>query len=213
MELAELADLIMSRRSVRSWKEQEVPENLLLKAVELATWAPNAGNQQNWHFYVVLDRKTIGAIADAAQARADEIAAWPEQATGAAYGRRQVFFRPAPALVAVAASPYRSPPDQIIAVRANTDPRAREMQEWRRSVDSGIQSVASAIATMLLVLHQMGLGTVWMTGPLQAKGDIEKIIGVPTGQNLAALVAVGYAAATPAARPRRPLADVCTVVR
>ena len=37
---------------------------MLLQAIELATWAPNGGNQQNSHFYVIVNRDTLGAIAE-----------------------------------------------------------------------------------------------------------------------------------------------------
>ena len=50
MELGELTNLIKSRRSVRDWQDREVSEQLLLQAIELATWAPNGGNQQNLAF-------------------------------------------------------------------------------------------------------------------------------------------------------------------
>ena len=56
MKLTELSDLIKGRRSVRVWQNKAVPEDLLLQAIELATYAPNAGNQQNWRFYVILKR-------------------------------------------------------------------------------------------------------------------------------------------------------------
>jgi nitroreductase len=46
METAELAKLIKSRRSIRFWEDKPVPEELLLQAVELATWAPNGANAQ-----------------------------------------------------------------------------------------------------------------------------------------------------------------------
>ncbi len=68
------AKLIMSRRSIRRWQQKEVPEHLLTRAVELATWAPNAGNFQNWRFYIILNEETRKAIADAVQVSADKIA-------------------------------------------------------------------------------------------------------------------------------------------
>ena len=43
MELTDLASLIRSRRSIRRWQDREVSEDLLLQAIELATWAPNGG--------------------------------------------------------------------------------------------------------------------------------------------------------------------------
>jgi nitroreductase len=76
-----------------------------------------------------------------------------------------------------------------------------------------IQSVASAIAYLLLILHQMGLGAVWMTGPMQAKGDIEKILNVPEGMDLVALVPVGYPAENPAPRERKAVKDVIRVIQ
>ena len=46
MELNDLDTLIKGRYSVRNWQEKDVPEELLLQAIEMATWAPSGGNQQ-----------------------------------------------------------------------------------------------------------------------------------------------------------------------
>jgi len=73
MKFDDLANLIKTRRSIRSWQDKQVSEDLLIQAIELATWAPNGGNQQNWHFYTIVNRETIKAIAGAVQASADRI--------------------------------------------------------------------------------------------------------------------------------------------
>jgi nitroreductase len=73
--------------------------------------------------------------------------------------------------------------------------------------------VASAIAYLLLVLHSMGLGVVWMTGPMQAKGEIEQIIGAPAGMDLVAFIPVGYPAECPVSKGRRPVDEIYTVIR
>ncbi len=217
MELADLANLITHRRSIRRWQDKEVSEELLFQAIELATWAPNGGNQQNWHFYIIVNRDIIKAIADVVQASADKIASWPEagsfgETTAKLLGRAS-FFRNAPAAIAVAASRYQSPVDQILAVREKADARAGQIREWRNMADTRIQSVASAIAYLLLILHQMGLGAVWMTGPMQAKGEIEKILQMPPEMDIAAFIPVGYPAESPDPRERRPVREVCEVVR
>ena len=63
------------------------------------------------------------------------------------------------------------------------------MLQWSTSIDSRIQSVSSGIGYLLLALHQMGLGATWMTGPIsQAKGDIEKILNVPSDIDIIAMV-------------------------
>jgi len=217
MELADLGNLIRGRRSIRRWQETEVPESLLMQAIELATWAPNAGNQQNWHFYIILNRGTIGAIADAVQVSSDLLASWPEaeQFGDAAiwWKERAAFFRSAPAAIAVAAAQYHSLVDQILAAREQTDPRAGQMRQWRNVCNSRIQSVASAITYLLLILHQMGLGAVWMTGPIQAKGKIESILQVPPEMDIVAFIPVGYPAESPSPKERRPIDEVCEVIR
>ncbi len=217
MELADLGNLIRGRRSIRRWQETRVPESLLMQAIELATWAPNAGNQQNWHFYIILNRDTIRAIADAVQASSDLMASWPEaeQFGDAAvrWKERAAFFRNAPAAIAVAAAQYQSLVDQILVAREKGDPQAGRMRQWRNVCNSRIQSVASAITYLLLVLHQMGLGAVWMTGPMQAKGEIEGILQVPPEMDIVAFIPVGYPAESPSPKDRRPLNEVCEVVR
>jgi nitroreductase len=217
MKTSEMAELIRGRRSIRSWLEKPVNEDMLLQAIELATWAPNGGNQQNWLFYVILNKNVINSIADAVQARANYFASLPEASQiGENLTRllkRSDFFRNAPSIIAVATSPYKSPLDQILADRKKTDPKVQEMSRWRSVANTRIQSVSSAIAYLLLVLHQMGLGAVWMTGPMQAKGDIEKIVNVPEGMDLVALIPVGYPAENPAPRERKPVKDVTHVIR
>jgi nitroreductase len=217
MNTAELTALIKGRRSIRSWQDKPVVEKDLLQAVELATYAPNGGNQQNWRFFVILKRETINSIVSAVQARADMMAAWPEAAkfgdTAATGAKKASFFRSAPAIIAVGASQYQSAVDQLMEVRGKTDPKGKEMQEWRNISNSKIQSVSSAIAYLLLVLHQMGLGAVWMTGPMQAKGDIEKILKVPAGMDLVALIPVGYPAENPPLKERKPVSQICEVIK
>ena len=71
---------------------------------------------------------------------------------------------------------------------------------------------SAAVSYLLLVLHQMGLGAVWMTGPLQAKTEIEHILGVPEQMDLVAIIPVDYPAETPT-RDRKPISEVCKVIK
>ncbi|MEE8414204.1 MAG: nitroreductase family protein [Dehalococcoidales bacterium] len=216
MELNDLDTVIKGRYSVRSWQEKDVPEELLLQAIELATWAPNGGNQQNWRFYLVMNKDTIGAIADAVQAKADKMASWPDADKFLGVNRvrsRAGFFRGAPAVIAVASSQYQSPVDKLLEANEGKEAEAGVIRRWRNTADSRIQSVSAAIAYLLLVLHQMGIGSLWMTGPMQAKEDIENILKVPAEFDIIALIPVGYAADGPGDRTRKAIQEVCQVVR
>jgi nitroreductase len=217
MELTDLEHLIKTRRSVRRWQDKPVPEELLLKAVELASWAPNGGNMQNWFFYLITRKEVIQAIADAVQQSVDLMCSWPEAAefgdTFKRYSQFSTFFRTAPAAVAVASAPYQSPADRLLEMRADRDPQARQMREWRRIADSRIQSVAAAIAYLLLVFHRLGLGATWMTGPIQAAGAIQAILGVKPGWEIVAFIPVGYPEGPVREQTRKAVSEITEVVR
>ena len=217
MEYKELENLIKTRTSIRRWQEKPVSEELLLKAVELATWAPNGGNVQNWYFYIITSPKTINAIADAVQASVDLMASWPEVEefgnTFKNYSRFSTFFRTAPAAIAVASSRYQSLADRLLEKREKVDPRAREMRDWRNIADSRIQSTSAGIAYLLLILHQMGLGATWMTGPMQAAGAIQKILKIKTGWELVTFIPVGYPDDQERPRSRKLVEEVTEVIR
>ena len=216
METSELASLIKSRRSIRAWQDKSVPEQLLLQAVGLATWAPNGGNRQPWYFYVIVNRDIINSIADATKATAEYVATWPEAAElgemVTMMTQRAGAFRSAPAAIVAAVRKYQSPLDQVLAAREKTDARAAQIRQGEHIVNSRIQTVSAAISYLLLVLHQMGLGAVWMTGPLQAKAEIEKILEVPPEMDVVAYIPVGYPDETPV-RDRKPVSEVCKIIK
>ncbi len=126
---------------------------------------------------------------------------------------RRAPLSDAPSLVAIGAGRRENPLAKVMEARANVDTRAAQMLQWDRTIDSRIQSVSAAIAYLLLVLHQLGLGAVWMTGPLpSSKGDVEKILKVPEDMDIVALIPVGYPADSPAGQ-RKPVSEVCEVIR
>ena len=196
MNIQDLENLIKGRRSVRQWKKQEVPDELLKKAVELATWAPNGGNYQGWRFIIVKKKEMIEKMANAVQSVSDKIASWPEatswQEDVRRYQKNASFFRNAPACLGVFSGVYQSPMDKVLIARESFDPEAKEILGFRRSAPTAVQSTAAAVTTMLLVLHHMGLGAVWLVSPIQAKKEIEAILNVPSNTDLICLVAVGY---------------------
>lgn len=51
----DLAEAIKKRRSIRYFKNEEIPEEKITKMLEAACLAPTAGNVQTWKFIVVKD--------------------------------------------------------------------------------------------------------------------------------------------------------------
>ena len=215
MDIETLERLIKSRRSIRKWKKEMVPDGLLMKAIELGTWAPNGGNFQAWQFVVVKNQKVIENMAKSVQSVTDKIASWPETQKWPDETKRfqqnASFFRNAPVCIGVFTRDYQSLADKVLLARGPSDKEAQQILASRRSSPTSVQNAAAAATTMLLALHQMGLGAVWLAGPLTAKAEIEKILEVPSGMNLACLVAVGYPDESPQ-KDRKPLTEVVKII-
>jgi nitroreductase len=211
METDELGKIITQRRSIRQWKKEDVPDHLLRRAVELATWAPNGGNFQGWHFTVIKNSTVLSKMADAVQSTVDKMVSWPETAPWKEEMERSQknasFFRDAPASVAVFVNRYQSHLDKVLEARGTADEEAREILAFRKFAPTAIQSAAAAVATMLLALHSMGLGAVWLGAPLLAKKTIESILQTAPDLDLVCLVAVGYPAELPQ-KDRKPVDKV-----
>lgn len=214
--LQQLESLIKSRRSIRKWKQDPVPEDLIRKALELGTWAPNGGNRQNWKFLVITNRSHIVSMADIVQHEVETIASWPEAArhgeTFDRWKKSSSFFRSAPVCIAVLMSNYESLADEILKARVRSDGSLRKIVEGRQLANSGLQSVAAAISYLVLALHAEGLGAIWLTGPLLAKRKLEEFLRIPDERNLVALVSVGYPDEQPT-QTRRPVTEVVEFLR
>ncbi|MCW3990654.1 MAG: nitroreductase family protein, partial [Candidatus Bathyarchaeota archaeon] len=52
----ELIKTIFSRRSIRKYTEESVPEEHVTTILEAAMAAPSASNKKPWHFVVVTER-------------------------------------------------------------------------------------------------------------------------------------------------------------
>ena len=55
---------IMSRRSIRKFKNTPVTDDQIKILLESAMQAPSAGDGRPWHFVVIKDRQKLNAIAD-----------------------------------------------------------------------------------------------------------------------------------------------------
>jgi len=215
MNIQDLEKLIKGRRSVRQWKKQEVSDDLLKKAIELATWAPNGGNFQGWRFVVVKNREVIEKMANAVQSVADKIASWPESAAleeMERYRKNTSFFRNAPVVIATFVGQYQSVMDKALLARGASDQDANRILTFRRTAPTSIQSISAAVTTLLLVFHQMGLGAVWLGAPLMAKREIETILKAPAGLDVTGLVAVGHPDESPQ-KGRKPVDQVLEFIR
>ena len=53
---------IRTRRTVRDFKSDPVPDLIVHRILQAARWAPSSSNTQPWHFIVVRERATIAEL-------------------------------------------------------------------------------------------------------------------------------------------------------
>lgn len=71
-----------------------------------------------------------------------------------------------------------------------------------------IQAIGACIQNMLLTIHHLGLGGVWLGEILKHREEVEDILGVPESLELMAVIAVGHPAEEKRSGKRKPLDQV-----
>jgi nitroreductase len=98
VENMDILKVIKGRRSVRAFRSDEVPPEIVGKLLDAAMWAPSAGNIQPWEFIVIRKPKIKGKLVEAAL--------------------DQTFIEEAPVVIVVCANENRS--SQRYGVRGKT---------------------------------------------------------------------------------------------
>ncbi len=179
----EVLECIKNRRSIRKFTDAPVTEEEIRDIVAAAAYAPSWKNSQIARYVVLQDREKLDKLAE-------------EGFMGFAHNTN--ILKGAPALVALCMVTGRSGFE-----RDGSFSTALE-NHWQ-SFDAGI-----AAQSFCLAAHAMGLGTVIMGiyDPEKAAAFLE----VPEGQTVAALIAIGHPAETPAAPARKPVEELVRFV-
>ena len=71
-----------------------------------------------------------------------------------------------------------------------------------------LQAIGACIQNMLLSVHHLGLGAVWLGEILNKKDQVAGILQVPSDLELMAVVALGYPAETKTGGSRKPIEEL-----
>ena len=140
---------IRTRRSVRQFKKDPVPDEILDQILESGLWAPSGKNNQPWKFAVIRDPATKESLA--------------------AFTHDSSVIDHAPACIAVFLDHSRV---------------------YDRTKD--VLAVGASIQNMLLTIHGLGLGGVWLGEILKNKDKVKDLLGGHQDLELMAVVALGY---------------------
>ena len=198
---ADLYALLTGRRSIRRYRPDPVPAEVVARLVQAAGAAPSAHNRQPWR-YVVLDQ--AAAKAKLAQAMGQRLAADRardgDDAEAIRLDVERSFARIAGAPVAILACLTSAEMD------AYPDAKRREAEFLM-----AVQSTAMATQNLLLAAHAEGLGACWLCAPLFCPDTVRAALALPADWQPQGLITTGYPAQPGKARPRKSLSDILLV--
>ncbi len=186
-------EAIAARRSIRHFRPDPVPDEIITRLLSAASQAPSGKNRQPWHFAVVRSparREEMLSLmrAGIAEARAEGAD------LGSTEGSARVMAE-APVTVFV----YNPLGKRLI------DEHSVGEMVWEVVDD---QSIGAAIQNLCLAATALGLGTLWICDVFVAYEPFCAWLG-HTGPVIAA-VSIGYPDEAPPPRPRHSLEETVT---
>jgi nitroreductase len=213
----ELFEAIYSARSLRRFRSDPVPEELITRVLDAAIRAPSAGNAQNWAFVVVRDpaqRSKLGAIyrkASDIAAAVYEARGRPRHLTEAQWARMMAagawlweHLGEVPVLLVPCLQRRDMPPAEALppAVAARYGEELCYLDRIRGA------SIYPAVQNIMLACRALGLGTVITTNHLRCEEEVKAVLGLPGEMETFALMPIGYPLDKFGPLTRRPLHEV-----
>jgi coenzyme F420-0:L-glutamate ligase/coenzyme F420-1:gamma-L-glutamate ligase len=194
----ELHNFLRTRRSVRRFKPDPVPDSVLQTIITTASFAPSAHNRQPWRFAVITDLSVKAKLAEAMAADFERDLAHdglsPEKIQAQIKrSKERITSAPLAILLCLDMSEMDSYPDE-----------KRHKAEYMMAV----QSVAAAGLQLLLAAHAEGLGGVWACWPLFAQETIQKTLNLSETWEPQGMFFVGYPEIIPELRERKSLDEI-----
>jgi len=194
----DLHTFLRTRRSIRRFKPDPVPDSVIREILHTATFAPSAHNRQPWRFVVLTDKSSIHRFAEKMAAEflhALEKDNLPPEEIQKRLLRSQERISGAPVVIiaCVDMSEMEQYPDE-----------RRKKAEYLIAT----QSVANAGMHILLAAHAEGLGGVWICSPLFAQATVREALNIQTSWEPQAMFLLGYPVEIPAVRDRKKIEEV-----
>jgi F420 biosynthesis protein FbiB-like protein len=191
-------DFLLSRRSIRSFRDTPIPEAALRRILAAACRAPSAHNRQPWRFVVVAPGEVREHLAQEMSSRwraeqQTEGNLTPELEAHIQSREERLVKAPAAVLLCMTMEEMHEYPDD-----------RRQLAERMMA----IQSVALAGGHMLLAAHAEGLGAFWVGAPLFAAKVIQQSLDLPPAWEPQAMILMGEPQDLGEDRGRKPLDEV-----
>lgn len=203
----ELREAIETRHSVRIFSDEKIRMDDIKEMVRLAGLAPSVNNFQPWRYIAVLNRDMLNKMADVVAAKIEDLPFRISETTKNI--KKQVtwfstFFKDAPVVLVLVTKPYET------VMEGGVELTHDEINEMRNYPD--IQSAGASIQNLLLTAVDMGYGACWLSGPMVARDELEKMLHVNAPEKILAFVVIGKATSEGKPKVKPNLADTMEVI-
>ncbi len=206
----ELNETIVKRTSVRNFTDEAVSIDDLKEMVRCAGLAPSINNSQPWKFYVITNQIILQAMAKAVQMKIDEL--FPDVNGKDANVKATInifstIFVKAPAVIAVAATPYDALSDKLLS---HSNLSHDDLNVLRFYPD--IQSIGASVENLLLSAVDLGYGACWLSGMLIARSELQEILKIEAPYRLITFVAVGKPEGKPVPKKKKKVEEIIQLI-
>lgn len=186
-----------TRKSIRKYKDMQVPEELILKVLEAGRVAPSAKNRQPWRF-IVYTGESKAKLLDCMEKGIEK--------------QKKNPFIPAAYKKGLASADntlriMREAPVTVIVLNDRSgNPYMPRVAGTMISEIHNTLSIGAAVENMLLRACELGLGGLWVGNTVYAHAEMSKFIG--TKKQISCAVALGYPDEAPEGRPRMNIEEI-----
>lgn len=188
----ELFDAMSTQRAVRRLRTDPIPEDVLGRILQAATWAPSGGNAQAWRIIVVTDPATKQGLADVYRPEWKRYVEgfWGTRTKSLPEQQRARTDKMVRAGDYLAEHLHEAP----VLLLFCFDPSKMAFTDSgldRHSVAGGA-SLYPAVQNLMLACVQEGLGCTLTTLHCFQEDEVKQLLGIPDGWGTSALVPIGY---------------------
>lgn len=194
----DLHAFLRTRRSIRRFKPDPIPDSVIREILHTATFAPSAHNRQPWRFVVLTDTPSRIRFA------ADMMAAFQQSLNEDNLPQDEIQKRLTRSQERLSSAPV------VILLCVDMTEMEQYIDQRRKTAEHLIatQSAANAGMQLLLAAHAEGLGGVWVCSPVFAQGVVKNALTLPSAWEPQAMFLLGYPLEIPAVRERKKLEEV-----
>jgi nitroreductase len=200
MDYQDFLQLIIKRRSIRSFTQEPVSRDTILKLLDAARYAPSGANSQPWEFIVIEDKQSKDKIVEMYKRALT-------QHQRIELGRQDGLHHP------LAHQPIDDPGFKNAPVFVLVCGDTRTAASYPQVVDHARNlnsSLANGVLYILLSATCMGLGVQYVTSASLSpmKTELKELFKIPDPMTIYELLAVGHPAKEPKPRLIRTLEEM-----